>query len=202
MRGSVPSGRTKILDIIPLASQSVTALALSCGGSDPEWEIYIDRDISELDLMGALTLQAAATGGLFLRSKRVYARVTTVDANGIEGPPSMGVKSVTTGSLTDTNKVTVTWASVVGASSYNVYIGSRPGMETFVSNVIAPLLVVTDFVTPESTQSIPTTCDMNIISKKLGVEPIAPNGLIINSRLIVYINVNVASDPAFVMMVG
>ena len=199
MRSALGSGRYRLYDaILPVDTLlNVSAIILSCGGADPEWEIYFDKIVNDLAKPNQPSLTAVTTGGTIPRSTKLFVRITTVDVNGAEGTPTDGHKTITTGASTDTNKVTVSWSSISGSSSYNVYAGGLSGRESFVGNTVSTSLVIVD-MPGEALQAIPTTPDIHIIGKKGGVEPIplSGSGLTVSSRLIVYVTISAGGDPA------
>lgn len=83
---------------------------------------------------GSPAVTTATTGGSIAASVTRYYEVTAVNDNG----QTLGSTevSVTTGSSTSTNANTFTWASVSGAASYDVYIGTSSGGETLQSSGI------------------------------------------------------------------
>lgn len=127
--------RAKILDVDTGGIYPLSFLTVS-SSANTIWEIYLDQRVNALALPGIPTLAATTTGGTILRNSKLHVRITTVDANGLESPPSAGLISVTVGATTDTNKVTISWTAVTGATGgYNVYVGTRPGSESLVANV-------------------------------------------------------------------
>jgi hypothetical protein len=135
--------RTKILDVDMGGVYPLSFLTLS-SSANTIWEIFLDQRVNALSVPGNPTLTASTTGGTIPRSTKLYVRVTTIDVNGLEGPPSTGMVSVTTGSGTDTNKVTISWSAVTGSSGgYNVYVGLRPGSESLVTQVAGTSYVLT-----------------------------------------------------------
>lgn len=132
---SASSGRSRLIDVDVVQAMSIAAMIFS-STADADWEVYIDKDLADLARPAQPTLtNSSTTLGQLPASQKVYVRVTAVDANGLESPPSVGNKMVTTGAGTATNRVAASWTAVVGAASYNVYVGSRSGMETFYANV-------------------------------------------------------------------
>src|SRR3990172_7161187 len=200
-RASISSSRTKLSDrTFPEGTLiSVSAVILSCGGADPEWEVYFDKPVNDLAKPGLPTMTPSSTGGTILRNTKLFCRITTVDVDGVEGTPSENLKSATTGSTTDTNKITISWSAVTSAVSYNVYLGSKPGMEGFVINVVGTSTIILDMPTSDNPYGIPTIPDIHVLGKKAGVEPIplAGSGITLSNRLIVYVTVGAGADPAF-----
>jgi|SRR3989344_1190818 len=187
--------RTKILDV-DVTALIVKTLTISAKGADSDWEIYFDKNISELIPPNQPSLSATTTGGNLLRSTKVFVRITAVDSLGNESPPSLGGKNITTGSSTDTNKITSSWSSVPGASSYNIYAGTRVGMETYLGNTSNTSYIITDLL-DNTTNNIASSPDIVIYGKKLGSEAIYINNLYIQSRLIVYVTPTANSEVGF-----
>jgi hypothetical protein len=202
-KGSIASGRSKLLDIPLNSSYNITLITLSCGGSDPIWEIYLDKDINDLAQPTAPSLTVATTGGGLPRNKKVFVRISTVDSNGIEGPLSDGANFKITGSSTDTNKVTASWSSISGAESYNVYVSYEPGQEMFIANTSGTSYIITENPPSFDLSKQPIgLCDIHVIGKKGGVEPIplAGGGLQIGYRIIVYVTVGASATPSFSLL--
>lgn len=187
--------RTKILDV-DISALMVKTLTISAQGADSDWEIYFDKNINELNQPNQPSLSTTTTGGTILRSTKVFVRITAVDNLGYESPPSLGGKNIITGSTTDTNKITVSWSSVTGASSYNVYAGTRTGMEVYLGSTVSTSSVITELLA-NMTNAIATSPDIVIYGKKLGSEAIYINNLYIQSRLIVYVTPTANSEVGF-----
>ncbi|HLE86265.1 MAG TPA: hypothetical protein VI727_01220 [Candidatus Brocadiaceae bacterium] len=197
---STSNTRIRIVDV-DIGGVPITGFTISSKTGDGIWEIYIDRDISTLDDPSQPSLAAATTGGNIPRSQKIYVRLTAIDANGLESPPSLGNKFVTTGATTDTNKVTVSWSAITGAVSYNVYAGTKPNSETLVANVVGTSLILTD-LPADAPASIPSAPDIIMYGKKGGTEPMFLENIYINYRLIVYCQVTSASEVGFSLLVG
>ena len=181
--------RTRILDVDGFINPIYLAALTFSGKKDTRWELYLDRDVSKtLDPPNIPSLSAATTGGNIPRKTLLDVVITAVDADGRETPPSLNNNTVTTGASTDTNKVTVTWSSVSGAVSYNVYAATRPGMQTLVSNVVGTSLVITD-LPAEAPNSIPTNPDMVVIMTAAGgavAPPVASGAVGATQRIVVF----------------
>jgi hypothetical protein len=178
-------------------------MILSAKGSDPEWEIYFDKDIADLPIPTAPTLTASTTGGSLGKSLKYYVRYTAVNADGLESPPSIGNKTSTTGTSTFTNKITASWSAIAGASSYNVYAGLYPGREALVGNTTSTSFVITtDPIDPTAT--IFTLPDMWILGKQAGIDPIAFGGagLAFTNRLIIYVTTSGSSTDVALSIVA
>src|SRR3972149_1532706 len=137
--------RTKILDV-DVNALMVKVLTISVKDANSDWEIYFDKSINELNPPNQPSLSTTTTEGNILRSTKVLVRITAVDNLGNESPPSLGGKNITTASSTDTNKITSSWSSVPGASSYNIYAGTRVGMETYLGNTSNTSYIITDLL--------------------------------------------------------
>jgi hypothetical protein len=166
---SITAGRTKVYDVsIPADYKArwVPAMVLLSSESfDCDWELYVDKDVNNLIVAGAVVLTPATTGGSILRNTTVYVRVTAVDATG-ESRPTDGCRTATTGATTDTNKIAVSWTSVAGATSYNVYVGSLPGGESFFGDTTGTSLDVTEIPTndPFGIPTLPSVHGFNALN--------------------------------------
>jgi hypothetical protein len=128
---SVVAGRNRVYDAVLPNSITLSMMTIS-STVDQQWDIFLDQSVNNLAVPAQPTLTAATTAGTIPRNTKIYVRITTVDSSGIEGQPCDAGKTVTVGSTTDTNKVTVTWTAITGASSYNIYAGTSPGFENLV----------------------------------------------------------------------
>ena len=125
-KATVLNGRILVMDAAPPSAMSLASLVLT-GDVAIEWEVYLDKDISTLS-MGSVSLSDNSSGGTILNNTTVYVRVTAIDADGRESPPSAAVfKKV--GSSGNLHKVTASWAAVVGASSYRIYTSTKANQE-------------------------------------------------------------------------
>jgi len=192
--------RVRVVDV-DISGVPITGFTVSSKSGNGIWEIFIDKDISTLDDPVQPTLAATTTGGTIPRSTKIYVRLTAVDNLGRESPPSLGNKFIITGATTDTNKITVSWSAISGAASYNVYAGTKPNSETFIGNTVALSLVITD-IPADASASIPSAPYVIMYGKKGGTEPIFLNNIFINSKLIVYCQVDAQSEIGFSLLVG
>lgn len=186
---TIGSGRTRVVDVDVLQALTLSVLAFSCS-SDADWEVYIDKDLAELVRPGQPSLtNSSTTLGQLPASTKIYVRVTAIDATGLEGPPSPGNKTITTGSGTSTNRVAASWSAVSGATGYKVYVGSRPGMESFCTEVVGTTTCNIDMLPTEVAGGIPTAADI-LLSPAKGqsteIDPSSP--LTVARRLIIYVN--------------
>lgn len=196
------STRTKVLDVYLQQGIALSALSLSSQSGDPIWEIFLDKMVSDLPSPASPTLAASTTGGSLPRNSTYFVRVSCVDANGLESPASDTLKKVTTGATTDTNKITVTIASVAGASSYNIYMGTTPGGEILVGSSVSTSFVITGVPSPDA---IRPPCDPSIqISSqknKLDSIPMTGSQLVVGYRITVWVTAS-ASATTYVSIIG
>lgn len=81
----------------------------------------------------------ATTGGTIPRNTTWYYKVTAINAN---GETTAGTEqSQATGATTDTNTITVNWATVTGATGFKIYRGVAAGQENLLIGTVG--LVVT-----------------------------------------------------------
>ncbi len=80
------------------------------------------------------TLSTATTGGTIPASTAVYAKVTALNASG--ETIGSAEETITVGSSTSTNTVTVPWTAVAGATKYNIYASTTTGTETYQHQVL------------------------------------------------------------------
>lgn len=92
----------------------------------------------------APTLTPSTTGGTLAAGTTYNYRVAAVNANGhtLAGPEA--ANATTTGT---TSSISITWAAVTGAASYNVY-GRIAGAELLLTNVTGTTYVDTGALTP------------------------------------------------------
>lgn len=105
--------------------------------------------------VGALT--ANTTGGSIPASTTVYIRVVARNASGISAPSSE--VSVTTGSSSSTNSVTVPITADPAATSYDIYVGTSAGAELYYGNVkgqASGTINATVTSIPSGTSAVPT----------------------------------------------
>jgi len=192
--------RTRLLDVD--LSSPITLITVSSKSGDGTWEIFIDKYINNLEIPDQPTLAKATTGGNIPRDTKIYVRITTIDANGLEGTPSLGNKFIIVTSTTDTNKVTVSWSTVTGAASYNIYASTRPGMLGLIGNTASLSYILTD-VPQDVVGGLTSAPDIIIYGKKGGTEPIPiVNNLWINTNIIVYVTTSAASEVGLSMILG
>jgi hypothetical protein len=178
-------------------------MILSAKGSDPEWEIYFDKDVADLSVPVAPTLATTSTGGALGKNQKLYVRYTAINAAGEESVPSIGNKTATTGTSTFTNKVTVTLTAVSGATSYNIYAGLYPGREAYVGTTTSTSFVITSLPN-DPLATISTIPDMWVLGKQAGIDPIAFGGagLTFTNRLIVYVTTTGSSTDIALSIVA
>lgn len=105
----------------------------------PSQRVIITQNNGGLAAPSAPTLATDTTGGT-LAAATYYVKVAAINANGVS-IASAEASQVTTGS---TSTVTVTYAPVVGATGYRVYIGTSPGAQTvYFADTASPLVVTT-----------------------------------------------------------
>lgn len=209
------AGRWRLIDIFTGGVQyNIDSLILSATQNNPTWEIYIDKDINALAQPLQPSLAATTTGGTIPRNTPIYVIITTMDANGIEGPPSDNYKTITTGSSTDTNKVTLTITAVTGAASYNIYAGTSAGAEAYLGNTASTSYVISALPVNGTLLSVssfsqqlgilcPTSPDFFLYGHKDGTESISVvGGYPIAYRLIVYVTFPATGQPSFSALLG
>jgi hypothetical protein len=199
----VASGRTRVIDVSVPQAVGLAALVIS-SDADAEWEFYIDRQIADLARPGQPTLSTSAALGQLAASTKVYVRVTAVDANGLESPPSAGGKVVTVGSATNTNRVSASWSAVTGASSYNVYVGSRPGMEALYGSTASTSLNI-DSLPGDTASAIPTASDIVISPLRGTPTPIQGSSgvpISIGQSLVVYVTCQTSTSLYVTCLAG
>lgn len=192
--------RTKVLDVDLPTTLQLLLVTLSTTGGDGDWQIYIDKNLADLAEPAQPALVTATAGGTIPRNTKVYVRVTPIDANGLEGAPSDGNKSITVGATTDTNKVTVTITAVTGASSFNVYAGTRPGSETFIANTVSTTFVIT-MLPVDTIGGVPTQADIIVHGKRGGTEPFNFYGVNASLRLIIYVSLSAQPGEAAISVI-
>ena len=107
--------------------------------ASPSQRVIITQNSGGLGAPELPTLETATTGGT-LAAATYYVKVAAVNANGVS-IASAEASQVTTGA---TSTVTVTYAPVVGATGYRVYIGTSPGAQTvYFADTASPLLITT-----------------------------------------------------------
>lgn len=196
--GNSINGRLRFLDTDIVAGASIALLSCSAAINSIEWTIFFDKEINALAVPNAPTLSSSTTGGSILRSTNIYIRMTTVDSSGVEGQPCDSNAPVITGASTDTNKITVTWTAIPGASFYNIYAGTRSGMESYVGQTSTTSLVLTS--TPANTPlAIPTNPDIVISGKQGGAEqlPISGSSVFLANKIIVYASASTVGQISF-----
>ena len=173
------------------------------GKAKAKYEFFIDKNINELPLIQNITLSTTSTGGNIPRNSKVYVRVTSVDANGLESPPTDTCNCITVGSTTDTNKITVTIGAVTGAVSYNVYTSLRPSMETIYGSFTGTSFIITELPVNDYFMGMPTNPDFIINSAGVGTETLGlTSPFFINNRLIIYVTPSIAGSVACSLFLG
>lgn len=145
-RTSIVAGKTKIYDVDNQNEAVVwmpSMIMVSARDAAVTFRVFIDQNVNSIDNNQTIVLAKATTGGDIVRNLKVYVRMTVLDSQGVESEPTDGNKFITTDGTTDTNKVTVSWSSVSGAASYNIYASSDPGREAFVGNTSSLTLDIT-----------------------------------------------------------
>ena len=180
-KSTVVNGRTLVLDAAPPSAMSLASLVVT-GDVAIEWEIYLDKDISTL-AMGAVSLSDNSSGGTILNNTTVFVRVTAIDADGKESPPSVSV-SKKVGSSGNAHRVTATWSAVVGAISYNIYTSTKSNQENlFLAGAVSPQSITVQPL--DIPLSVPTTPDIHLIAA-VGVHSIPVIGVPLSARIVVY----------------
>lgn len=198
---SIAAGRSRVIDADLPQALTLSVMTFSAT-SDSDWEVYLDKDVSALDRPVQPTLTTSNALGQLPSSTKVYVRVTVVDSLGLESPPSLGNKLITTNSATQTNRVSASWAAVTGATAYRVYVGSRPGMEALYSEVTTNSATI-DFLPGDMAGAIPTMADILLSPAKgesSAIEPSSP--LTIARRIIIYVNAQVAATAFISCLAG
>ena len=77
----------------------------------------------DLDKPATPSLTDVATGGSLLANTTYYVKVTAVNDNG-ETDASAAASIITAADASDTHQITVSWAAIVGAKSYNIYLST------------------------------------------------------------------------------
>ena len=192
VKTSVVAGVNNVLSGMVPFSGNIGCLVLSNDVS-VTWEIYLDKVINDLERV-VLSLSSASTGGTLVGSTFYYFRITTVDVNGIEGPPC-DLISKKTGS-SNTSKITATWLAIAGAASYNIYCSSIGGQETFQINTTSLSFVLT---IPPQNQSlqIPTVADINMIMAANDAKSIPMSGVFFAGNIRVFAKAGAGGNVAF-----
>jgi len=136
------------------------------------WRLNAYRDIPIITTnavrpkaqMGTVTLSTASTGGSLPKSTAYHVKVAPITYNG-EELASVDT-TITTGSGTDTNKITVTWSAFTGALYYKVFFGTTEAGLKLIKVVSAftydgngtPIgdLTTTDILSTTPEASVPT----------------------------------------------
>lgn len=184
-KATLVSGRTLVMDAALPGAMTLSSLILT-SDVEIEWELYLDRDISTL-AMGAVSLSDSSSGGTILNNTTVHVRVTAIDDEGRESPPSAAV-SKKVGSSGNSHRVTATWAAVAGATSYNIYTSTKSGQENiYLVGAVSPQNITEQPI--NISLSLPTAPDLHIIAP-VGVHPIPVFGVPLSARLLVYAKVS------------
>ena len=177
---------------------------MSVGGDvDQQWDIFLDQAVNSLLLPVQSTLATATTGGSIPASVKLYVRYTTVDAAGVEGQPCVAGKTITTGSSTATNKITVSMTAVTGAVSYNIYAGTTPGYEAYAGNSITTSFIMVSLPI-DATRGIPTMPDISV-KLAAGVSlplPVGGQSVLVGAHVTVFCTVGSGSGTAYFSMIG
>lgn len=174
-------------------SGSIAAMILS-NDTAVDWEIYIDKNINSLDRIPSLTFATATTGGTIPAAITYFVRVTTVDAAGVESPPTVLQSKKTSNSAT-TNTITASWTAIVGAVSYNVYSATHCGLETLVGSTAATSFTITA-PPAELPFQIATTPDLYVIAP-VGYRDIYLDSVQLAARLAVYAKSGQSGNVSF-----
>ena len=180
-KATVLNGRVLVLDAAPPSAMNLASLVVT-GDVAIEWEIYLDKDISTL-AMGSVSLSDNSSGGAILNNTTVYVRVTAVDADGRESPPSVSA-SRKVGSSGNTHRITASWSAVVGAVSYNIYTSTKPNQENLhLAGAVSPQSITAQPL--DIPLSVPTTPDIHLIAP-VGVQAVPVVGIPLSARIVVY----------------
>jgi hypothetical protein len=179
---TVTDGQTYIPEMFVFTSET----------GDADWEVYVNKNVNSLAVVPhpTIIMTPQTTGGTIPRSTSVFVRITCVNAAG-ESRPSDGWKTVATGSGTDTNRVDISWGAVSGATSYNVYIGSKSGGESFFGDTTGTSISVTEMPTNDP-MGIPTLPDIFIFGVSSATPVIPITGIKITSRLQIFVTLSTA----------
>ena len=107
----------------------------------------------------APTLATATSGGSLADSKAFFYKLTAVFVSG-EGLPSSEA-TIKTGTGSGTNKITLTWTAVDGATNYKIYRSDESGKEELLDTVGA-VTTYTDDGTKTPSGALPTTSNVGI----------------------------------------
>jgi hypothetical protein len=200
---SIVPGRNRVYDATLPNSITLSMLTVS-SDVDQQWDVFLDQAVNSLAIPSQPTLTAATTSGTIARNTKVYVRITTVDSSGVEGQPCVAGKTVTVGSSTDTNKVTVTWTSVSGASSYNIYAGTSPGFENLVTTGATGTSYVITAMPLDLTRGVGTMPDISIKLAAGVALPLPVAGQIyVGAKVVAFCTVGGnTSGTAFFSMIG
>lgn len=189
-------GRARIVDVDIGYTVSLSTLALSSDDASPLWYIFLDRVLNDLPVPPTPTFTTATTGGSIPRRKHIFVRITALDGTtdvlggrviNLESQPSAGVNRIVVGTTTDTNTVAVTWTAVAGATGYNIYAGTRSGMENFIATVGVVLTYTITALTGDVLNAMQSNPDFSIYGKSRGNESVEFSGSVpLSQRLIVY----------------
>lgn len=198
---SIAAGRSRVVDVDVLQALTLAMMMVSCS-ADADWEVYIDKDVAELPIPAQPTLTTTTALGQIPASTKVYVRVSAVNAAGFESPASIANKSITTGSGTPTNRVAASWTAVTGATGYRVYVGTRPGMESFYGTSLSTSLNI-DTIPGDLAGAIPTAADMLVSPLKghaTSVVSLIP--ITVARRLVIYVNSQTAATAYVTCLAG
>lgn len=177
----VLNGRILAMDAAPPGAMTLVSLVLT-NDVAVEWEIYLDKDISTL-AMGAVSLGDNSSGGTILNNTTVHVRVTAIDADGRESPPSAPV-SRKVGSSGNLHRVNASWAAVVGAVSYKMYTSTKANQENiYLVSAVSPQIIGDQPL--DIPLSLPTTPDIHLLTPVGGIT-IPVVGVPLSARLVIY----------------
>lgn len=180
-KSTVLNGRILAMDAAPPGAMTLVSLVLT-NDVAVEWEIYLDKEISTL-AMGAVSLSDNSSGGAIANSTTVHVRVTAIDADGKESPPSVPV-SRKVGSSGNLHRINASWASVVGAVSYRIYTSTKANQESiYLVSAVSPQIIGDQPI--DIPLSVPTTPDIHLITP-VGVHSIPVLGVPLSTRIVVY----------------
>lgn len=193
---TVVSGINRVISGVVPFSGPIASMIVS-NDLDTEWEIFLDKNLNDLS-RAVLSLSASSSGGTLSASTYYNFRVTTVDANGVEGPPSTLYSKKTVPSAT--SKITVSWPAITDASLYRIYASSLMGQETLVSEQAGLTFDLTT-TPPNAPFSIPTLPDFNFLLKADDIVEFG-NGCILGATIAVFARVSAGGTVTFCCVLG
>ena len=207
---SIAPGRNRVYDANISAGGGMTLSFVSVAADvDQQWDIFLDTPINTLAVPAKPTITNATTGGSIGNTIKIYARITaqvtdaTQPSGFLEGQPCIAGATVTTGA-TATNKITVTWTAVSGATNYNIYLGTSQGYEAYAGTFTGTTASFTSLPVDLS-RGVPTMPDISVKGAANTTIPLAVGGqsILVAARVTVYCTVTGStSGTAYFSMIG